>query len=140
MQEGDISFSLEKGVRRMTQQGAVLQSYNNELVKYLEDLSMHREELNKQIKQAEEERNEIQNAIQIRTKQLECVHESLTRKTAAQQELDQILAETEMAYEKILGSCRMLLNVLRMETWNLDNCNIKNNVTKDIQIFQQMQH
>lgn len=124
----------------MTQQGAVLQSYNNELVKYLEDLSMHREELNKQIKQAEEERNEIQNAIQIRTKQLECVHESLTRKTAAQQELDQILAETEMAYEKILGSCRMLLNVLRMETWNLDNCNIKNNVTKDIQIFQQMQH
>uniref|UniRef100_A0A8V5FM60 Uncharacterized protein n=1 Tax=Melopsittacus undulatus TaxID=13146 RepID=A0A8V5FM60_MELUD len=40
----------------MTQQGAVLQGYNNELVKCIEDLCMQKEELNKQIQQAEEEK------------------------------------------------------------------------------------
>uniref|UniRef100_A0A8U8B5D0 Uncharacterized protein n=1 Tax=Geospiza parvula TaxID=87175 RepID=A0A8U8B5D0_GEOPR len=49
----------------MTQQGAVLQGYNNELVKCIEDLCMQKEELNKQIQQAEEERNKLQHEIQI---------------------------------------------------------------------------
>uniref|UniRef100_A0A674GC92 SSNA1 n=1 Tax=Taeniopygia guttata TaxID=59729 RepID=A0A674GC92_TAEGU len=49
----------------MTQQGAVLQGYNNELVKCIEDLCMQKEELNKQIRQAEEEKNKLQHEIQI---------------------------------------------------------------------------
>uniref|UniRef100_A0A8D2NG14 SSNA1 n=2 Tax=Passerellidae TaxID=1729112 RepID=A0A8D2NG14_ZONAL len=49
----------------MTQQGAVLQGYNNELVKCIEDLCMQKEELNKQIQQAEEEKNKLQHEIQI---------------------------------------------------------------------------
>lgn len=125
----------------MTHQGAVLQSYNNEMVKCIEDLSTHREELNKQIKQAEEERSKIQNEIEMLTKQLECVCESLTWKSAAQKELDQILAETEMAYEKILESCRMMLNVLKTETGNLDRTiALKSNVNEDNQMLLQMQH
>uniref|UniRef100_A0A8C3HR00 Sjoegren syndrome nuclear autoantigen 1 n=2 Tax=Emydidae TaxID=8476 RepID=A0A8C3HR00_CHRPI len=49
----------------MTQQGAVLQGYNNELVKCVEDLCMQREELNKQIQQAEVEKNKLQHEIRI---------------------------------------------------------------------------
>uniref|UniRef100_A0A8C0F2F7 SSNA1 n=3 Tax=Strigidae TaxID=30459 RepID=A0A8C0F2F7_BUBBB len=49
----------------MTQQGAVLQGYNNELVKCIEDLRMQKEELNKQIQQAEEEKSKLQHKIQI---------------------------------------------------------------------------
>ncbi|XP_050793584.1 microtubule nucleation factor SSNA1-like [Gopherus flavomarginatus] len=102
----------------MTQQGAVLQGYNNELVKCIEDLCMQREELNKQIQQAELEKNKLQHEIRILSEQLECVCESLAQKTASRNELDKILAETETAYMKILDSSRMLLNVLKKEVGN----------------------
>lgn len=113
----------------MTQQGAVLQGYNNELVKCIEDLCMQREELNKQIQQAEVEKNKLQHEIQILSKQLECVCESLAQKTASRNELDKILAETETAYMKILDSSRMLLNVLKKEVGNLNKAaELKSNV------------
>ncbi|NXG02141.1 SSNA1 protein, partial [Sakesphorus luctuosus] len=99
----------------MTQQGAVLQGYNNELVKCIEDLCMQREELSKQIQQAEEERNKLQHEIQVLSEQLDHVCETLAQKVASRNELDKILAETEAAYMKILDSSRTLLNVLKKE-------------------------
>ncbi|XP_062981210.1 microtubule nucleation factor SSNA1-like [Elgaria multicarinata webbii] len=120
----------------MTHQGAVLQGYNNELVKHIEALCIQREELNKQIGQAEEEKNQIQDEIKILTKRLECTCESLAWKNAAQKELDKMLAETELAYEKILESSRMLLNVLKTEMGNLDKTiALKSNGTGDMQMF-----
>uniref|UniRef100_G1KGV6 Sjogren syndrome nuclear autoantigen 1 n=1 Tax=Anolis carolinensis TaxID=28377 RepID=G1KGV6_ANOCA len=104
----------------MTHQGAVLQSYNNELVKFVEELHLQREELNRQIEQEEEEKKKVQEELEMLTKQLACVCERLAWKIAAQKELDKILAETEIAYEKILGSSKMLLNVLKNEMLNLD--------------------
>ncbi|XP_062813929.1 microtubule nucleation factor SSNA1 [Anolis carolinensis] len=104
----------------MTHQGAVLQSYNNELVKFVEELHLQREELNRQIEQEEEEKKKVQEELEMLTKQLACVCECLAWKIAAQKELDKILAETEIAYEKILGSSKMLLNVLKNEMLNLD--------------------
>ncbi|KAF7245833.1 hypothetical protein EYD10_08106 [Varanus komodoensis] len=118
---------------RMTHQGAVLQGYNNELVKHIEDLCIQREELNKQIRQSEEEKKQIQDEIEILTKRLECVHESLAWKNAAQKELDKILAESELAYAKILESSRMLLNALKTEIGNLDKTIVlKSSHTGDI--------
>nr|XP_056713959.1 microtubule nucleation factor SSNA1-like [Euleptes europaea] len=116
----------------MSHQGAVLQGYNNELVKYLEDLSMRREELDKQIRQAEQEKKVVQDEIAMLTDQLGHVCESLAWKNAAQKGLDKILAETEVAYEKILESSRILLNVLKTETGNLDKViALKNSVPGD---------
>uniref|UniRef100_G1N493 Sjogren syndrome nuclear autoantigen 1 n=1 Tax=Meleagris gallopavo TaxID=9103 RepID=G1N493_MELGA len=103
----------------MTQQGAVLQGYNNELVKCIEDLCMQKEELNKQIQQAEEEKSKLQHEIQVLNEQLECVCENLAQKVASRNELDKILAETEAAYMKILDSSRTLLNVLKKEVGSL---------------------
>ena len=42
----------------MTQQGATLQNYNNELVKCIEDLREKREEVNRSIAKDEEEKGE----------------------------------------------------------------------------------
>ncbi|XP_064300952.1 microtubule nucleation factor SSNA1 isoform X2 [Phalacrocorax carbo] len=118
------------GERRMTQQGAVLQGYNNELVKCIEDLCMQKEELNKQIQQAEEEKNKLQHEIQVLSEQLECVCENLAQKVASRNELDKILAETEAAYMKILDSSRTLLNVLKKEVGSLKHTpELKTNVT-----------
>lgn len=120
----------------MTQQGAVLQGYNNELVKCIEDLCMQKEELNKQIQQAEEEKNKLQHEIQVLSEQLECVCENLAQKVASRNELDKILAETEAAYMKILDSSRTLLNVLKKEVGSLKHSpDLKTNVTWNSQMF-----
>ncbi|XP_053138689.1 microtubule nucleation factor SSNA1 [Hemicordylus capensis] len=103
----------------MTQQGAALQSYNNELVKCIEDLCAKREELSKQIRQEEEEKTKLQNDIRILTEKLARVNENLARKMASRNEFDKTIAETEAAYMKILESSQTLLNVLKKEAGNL---------------------
>nr|XP_003222062.1 PREDICTED: Sjoegren syndrome nuclear autoantigen 1 [Anolis carolinensis] len=120
VEEEALALPWKGRTRRMTHQGAVLQSYNNELVKFVEELHLQREELNRQIEQEEEEKKKVQEELEMLTKQLACVCERLAWKIAAQKELDKILAETEIAYEKILGSSKMLLNVLKNEMLNLD--------------------
>ncbi|XP_059850371.1 microtubule nucleation factor SSNA1 [Hemitrygon akajei] len=103
----------------MSHQGAALQSYNNELVKCIEDLCTKREELNQQILQEEEEKNKLQNDIRILTEKLAKVNESLARKMATRNEFDRTIAETEAAYMKILESSQTLLTVLKREAGSL---------------------
>ncbi|XP_078061718.1 microtubule nucleation factor SSNA1-like [Mustelus asterias] len=104
----------------MSQQGAALQSYNNELVKCIEDLCTKREELNQQILQEEEEKNKLQNDIRILTEKLATVNEGLARKMASRNEFDRTIAETEAAYMKILESSQTLLTVLKREAGTLN--------------------
>ncbi|XP_041369207.1 Sjoegren syndrome nuclear autoantigen 1 homolog [Gigantopelta aegis] len=103
----------------MSQQGAALQSYNNELVKCIEDLCGKRDELHKQILQEEEEKQKLQNDIRILTERLAKVNESLAKKMSSRNEFDKTIAETEAAYMKILESSQTLLNVLKRESQNL---------------------
>ncbi|XP_031564258.1 Sjoegren syndrome nuclear autoantigen 1 homolog isoform X2 [Actinia tenebrosa] len=100
----------------MSQQGAALQTYNNELVKCIEDLCTKRDELQKQILSEEEEKTKIQNDIRILTERLAKINESLARKIASRNEYDKTIAETEAAYMKILESSQTLLHVLKNET------------------------
>jgi len=100
----------------MAQQGATLQSYNNELVRCIEDLCTRRDELQKQILDEEEEKNKLQNDIRILTERLAKVNESLSKKIASRAEFDRTIAETEAAYTKILESSQTLLNVLKSTT------------------------
>jgi len=103
----------------MSQQGAALQSYNNELVKCIEDLCAKRDELHKGILEEEEEKRKIQNDIRILTERLSKVNESLSKKMASRNEFDRTIAETEQAYMKILESSQTLLHVLKRETQGL---------------------
>ncbi|XP_061852115.1 microtubule nucleation factor SSNA1 isoform X1 [Colius striatus] len=124
----------ERGLRggewRMTQHGAVLQGYNNELVEFMEDLRMQKEELNKEIQQAEEEKNKLQHEIQVLSEKLEYVCENLAQKVASRNELDKSLAEIEAAYMKILDSSRSLLNVVKKQVGSLKYTpELKTNVT-----------
>lgn len=104
---------------KMSQQGAALQSYNNELVKCINDLCGKRDELHKQILQEEEEKQKLQNDIRILTERLAKVNESLSKKMASRNEFDKTIAETESAYMKILESSQTLLNVLKRESQTL---------------------
>ncbi|MBN3323841.1 SSNA1 protein, partial [Atractosteus spatula] len=103
----------------MSQQGAALQTYNNELVKCIEELCAKRDELNRQIQQEEEEKVRLQNDIRILTEKLSRVNESLARKLASRNDFDRTIAETEAAYMKILESSQTLLSVLKREAGNL---------------------
>ncbi|XP_061165139.1 microtubule nucleation factor SSNA1-like [Saccostrea cucullata] len=103
----------------MSQQGAALQSYNNELVKCINDLCSKRDELHKQILQEEEEKQKLQNDIRILTERLAKVNESLSKKMASRNDFDKTIAETESAYMKILESSQTLLNVLKKESQTL---------------------
>ncbi|XP_066569422.1 microtubule nucleation factor SSNA1 [Amia ocellicauda] len=104
---------------RMTQQGAALQTYNNELVKCIEELCLRRDELNRQVQLEEEEKRRLQSDIGVLTEKLGRLNESLARKMAARNDFDRTIAETEAAYMKILESSQTLLSVLKRETGNL---------------------
>lgn len=103
----------------MSQQGAALQSYNNELVKCIEELCGKRDELHRSILQEEEEKQKLQNDIKVLTERLSKVNESLAKKMASRNEFDKTIAETEAAYMKILESSQTLLNVLKRESQTL---------------------
>jgi len=104
---------------KMTQQGATLQNYNNELVKCIEDLREKREEVNKSIAKDEEEKAKIQNDLRILTERLARINDNLARKISSRNEYDKTIQETEAAYSKIMESSQTLLHVLKRESVNL---------------------
>ncbi|CAH8609113.1 unnamed protein product [Dicrocoelium dendriticum] len=103
----------------MSQQGAALQNYNNELVKCFEELCERREDLQRQIQQDEMERSKLQREINILTEKLAVVNDGLQKKLATRSEYDRTIAESEAAYMKILESSQTLLTVLKREGQNI---------------------
>uniref|UniRef100_A0A0X3PT98 Sjoegren syndrome nuclear autoantigen 1 homolog n=1 Tax=Schistocephalus solidus TaxID=70667 RepID=A0A0X3PT98_SCHSO len=85
----------------MSQQGAALQNYNNELVKCFEDLCKRREEIQRLISLDEAEKAKLQREINILTEKLHRVNEALQKKLATRNEYDRTIAESEAAYMKV---------------------------------------
>ncbi|MEQ2187958.1 hypothetical protein GOODEAATRI_010075 [Goodea atripinnis] len=85
----------------------------------IEDLCSKREELNRQIRQEEDEKERLQHDIRVLTEKLSRVNESLAQRLATRANLDRTIAETEAAYTKILESSQSLLSVLKQEAGNL---------------------
>lgn len=54
----------------MSSQGAALQTYNNELVKCIEDLTKRRDELQRSILEEEQEKEKIQSDIRLLSERL----------------------------------------------------------------------
>lgn len=103
----------------MAAQGAALQSHNNELVKCIDDLREKREEIIKQLREDEAEKAKIQQDLQILTKRLAQVNDSIARKNETRNEYEKVIQETEAAYLKILESSQTLLTVLKREAVNI---------------------
>ncbi|GLI59217.1 hypothetical protein VaNZ11_001056 [Volvox africanus] len=104
---------------QMSAQGTALQNHNNELVKCIEDLREKREEIIKQLREDDAEKAKITQDLQILTKRLAQVNDSIARKTETKNEYDKVISETEAAYLKILESSQTLLTVLKREAVNI---------------------
>ncbi|XP_076282801.1 microtubule nucleation factor SSNA1 [Lasioglossum baleicum] len=114
----------------MSQHGAALQTYNQELVKCLEDMKAKRGELQVQIDSQEEEKNNLQREIEKLSYKLTRLNDSLSQRIAVRNEYDRTIADTETAYVKILESSQLLLNMIKREATNLDQTLVKANTEK----------
>ncbi|CAK9823849.1 Microtubule nucleation factor SSNA1 [Anthophora retusa] len=114
----------------MSQHGAALQTYNQELVKSLEEMKLRRAELQTEIDFQEEEKSNLQREIEKLSYKLTRLNDSLTKKIAVKNEYDRIIADTETAYVKILESSQLLLNVIKREASSLDQTLLKANMDK----------
>uniref|UniRef100_A0A2D4KVR0 Uncharacterized protein n=1 Tax=Micrurus paraensis TaxID=1970185 RepID=A0A2D4KVR0_9SAUR len=103
----------------MIPQRANLQCFN-ELVDYMEELYIQKIEVDKQIEKLMKNKARVQNEIDVLKEQLENICESLAWKNAVQKEIDTILSEGMLTYDKILDSSKMLLNILETEIENVD--------------------
>ncbi|XP_043509477.1 Sjoegren syndrome nuclear autoantigen 1 homolog isoform X2 [Frieseomelitta varia] len=84
----------------MSQHGAALQAYNQELVKCLEEMKLRRTELQAEIESQEEEKNHLQREIEKLSYKLTRLNDSLTKKITVRNEYDRTIADTETAYIK----------------------------------------
>ncbi|OAD56318.1 Sjoegren syndrome nuclear autoantigen 1 like protein [Eufriesea mexicana] len=112
----------------MSQHGAALQTYNQELVKCLEEMKLRRTDLQIEIESQEEEKNHLQREIEKLSHKLTCLNDSLTKRIAVRNEYDRTIADTEIAYVKILESSQLLLNMIKIEATNLNQTLVKANM------------
>ena len=108
--------------REMTQQGAALQTYNNELVKSLEELKARRAALQQQIEAESLEKRKLESEKARLEERLDLVNSSLEEKMLTGREYDRVTQEAEQAYTKILESSQVLLNVVQTKSQDL-RCN-----------------
>ena len=79
----------------MAQQGAALQSYNNELVKSLEELIQRRAALNKQIEAETNEKLKLETEKKRLDERLASVETSLQTKLNTKAEYDKVIGDAE---------------------------------------------
>merc|ERR1712192_290284 len=99
--------------------GAALQTYNNELVKSLEELKARRAALQKQIEAESLEKQKLEGEKARLEDRLDVVNGSLEEKMATGRDYDRVIQEAEQAYTKILESSQVLLNVVQTRSQDL---------------------
>ena len=120
----------------MAQQGAALQTYNNELVKSMEELMQRRGALQTQIEAETAEKTRLETEKARIEERLGVVDNSLQKKLGTRAEYDRVIQEAEQvkkidvrsflylyfdwqAYLKILESSQLLLNVVKSRSSDL---------------------
>jgi len=104
----------------MAQQGAALQTYNNELVKSMEELLQRRAVLQSQIEAETKEKSRLESEKLKIEESLGVVNHSLEKKLGTRSEYDKVIQEAEQAYLKILESSQLLLNVVKSRSSDLN--------------------
>ncbi|CAD6237974.1 GSCOCG00008354001-RA-CDS [Cotesia congregata] len=104
----------------MSQHGAALQTYNQELVKCLEDVKSKKAMIQAEIDVEEEEQHNLEREIKKLHYKLAQVTDSLNKKILIRNEYNRIITDTEAHYMKIVDSSQMLLAVVQRETSSLD--------------------
>ena len=100
-------------------QAASLQNYNSELVKSLEGIRERRENLLVDMKKDTEEKNEIEQTIEKLSQELEELNANLIEKEELKNEYDKVISNTELAYYKLLEGSQTLLAILKRDEASL---------------------
>merc|ERR1711907_662640 len=104
----------------MTDATHVLDGYNTELNKCIEELEMKKKQIMSEIDLEEGKKTDVQTQLREQTEKLSRINDSLGRKVSARNEYDTPIQETEAAYLKILESSQTLLHVLKRESANMN--------------------
>ena len=104
----------------MAKQGAAMQTYNNELVKCLDELGRRRSALQAEIEAEQEQQARLNAQMDDLRRRLDAVNESLAAKTEKRDGYDRTIAETEKAFMQILESSQVLLSVVKRDTKALE--------------------
>jgi len=105
-------------------QGAALQTYNNELVKTLDELCARRKALQREIDADEAERLQLESQLQLLQRQLDAVGTRLDTKQGMRDQYDKTIAVSEQGYMKILDSSQTLLSVVRKGAQELEKAKV----------------
>ncbi|XP_043476873.1 Sjoegren syndrome nuclear autoantigen 1 homolog, partial [Leptopilina heterotoma] len=89
-------------------------------IKGINELKGVRKNLDEQIHAEEEKRNQLMKEVERMSYKINELNESLSKKAAVRHEYDRTIQEAEGAYEKIIESSQLLLNLLKREAANLD--------------------
>ena len=100
-------------------QAASLQNYNSELVKSLEGIRERRENLLIDMKKDTENKNEIEQTLEKLSQDLEELNANLIQKEEIKNEYDKVISNTELAYYKLLEGSQTLLAILQRDEASL---------------------
>ncbi|KAJ3656150.1 hypothetical protein Zmor_015247 [Zophobas morio] len=119
----------------MSQHGATLQTYNQELVKCLEDLRTKRKDLLQVVQQEEQEKATIEKNIETLQDKLSGVCDNLEKHKTLCESYDRTIRDTEAGFKKILESSHLLLNLAQQEATKLNVFNKNKPSGKDNQPY-----
>ncbi|KAL3280849.1 hypothetical protein HHI36_004078 [Cryptolaemus montrouzieri] len=105
----------------MSEHGACLQTYNQELVKCLEELKSKRQELVELIKKEESEQAILEKNMSVLQEKLNTVHNKLKYHRQLCDDYNKTIQETESGFKKILESSQTLLNLAQHQYNKLKN-------------------
>ncbi|XP_051158979.1 microtubule nucleation factor SSNA1-like [Leptopilina boulardi] len=97
-----------------------MQDHQDQLTKCINELKGVRKNLDDQIHAEEEKRNQLMQEVERMSYKINELNESLAKKAASRHEYDRTIQEAEGAYEKIIESSQLLLNLVKREAASLD--------------------
>lgn len=110
----------------MSEHGATLQTYNQELVKCLEQLKIRRNELQDVIHQEETDKSILERNVKTLQEKLTKLNSNLVQHQKLRDSYDQTIKDTELGFKKILESSQTLLNLALHESNKLGTVNNTN--------------
>lgn len=92
-----------------------LENYGNELLNIIDSCKSKRLMIQYEIVQEEDEKKNIEIDLEILTKRLKDLNESIKKKKETQADYENAIAEAERSYSKILESAQILVHSLKRE-------------------------
>ncbi|XP_034243783.1 13 kDa deflagellation-inducible protein-like [Thrips palmi] len=105
----------------MSEKGAALQTYNQELVKGIESLKRKRCEIVQWISEDQRKKEVLEKELATVQAKLSTVCTSLQQNIDKKASIDESIESCESAYMKILESSQALLNMVRQDALSLDH-------------------